>query len=148
MTIRIYCPACRTPFDVDDSLAGEKGLCPSCGTKFTIRRPDPAGGFNQPPGIIPGVPFGELPPESKPCGLGITLAVALMASFAGAVIWAFRTYPAGSTPPHVLSFLGNCHPMILHLPIGMLLGGLALDLLGGRGRVHSGAVTWLLWLTL
>lgn len=49
MTIRIYCPACRTPFEVDDSHAGEKGLCPSSQTKFTIRKAEaPPTGQTQP----------------------------------------------------------------------------------------------------
>ncbi len=149
MTIRIYCPACRTPFDVDDSLAGEKGLCPSCGTKFTIRRPDPAiGNARSPGGLGLDVPAPVLPPESKPCGLGITLAVAIMAAYGGAMIWLFRTYPASSALPPALKFLGNCHPLMLHLPIGMLMGAVVLDVFGGRGRVHSGAVSWLIWLTL
>ena len=39
MTFRVYCPSCRTPFDVDESLAGEKGLCPSCQTSFRIELP-------------------------------------------------------------------------------------------------------------
>ena len=147
MTIRIYCPACRTPFDVDDSLAGEKGLCPSCNTKFTIRRPEaPSTGHTHALGLSSGASM--LPPEPRPCGLAVTLAMALLGAFGGALIWAFSAYPAGSMPPNYFQVMGKCHPMVLHLPIGMLLGALVLDFFGGRGRVHSGAVTWLLWLTL
>jgi uncharacterized membrane protein len=148
MTIRIYCPACRTPFDVDDSLAGEKGLCPSCGTKFTIRRPDPASGHTQPLGLSSAGSYGGVGPESKPAGLRVAVAVTIMAAFGGALIWAFRAYPAGSKPPHFMEVLGICHPMLLHLPIGMLLGALALDLFTGRGRVNTAAVTGLLWFSL
>src|SRR5882724_2566259 len=119
MTIRIYCPACRTPFDVDDSLAGEKGLCPSCGTKFTIRRPDPATGSTHPLALS-GASSGGLPPETRPCGLGVTLAVVIMAAFGAALIWVFKAYPAGSKAPKVLEVYGHSHPMLLHLPIGML----------------------------
>src|SRR5687768_4996843 len=100
MIIRIYCPACRTPFDVDDSLAGEKGLCPSCATKFTIRRPDPpASGHTHPLGLSSAGSSG-LPLESHSCGLAVTMAVALLGAFSGAMIWAFSAYPAASTPPH------------------------------------------------
>lgn len=147
MTMRIYCPACRTPFDVDDSLAGEKGMCPSCENKFTIRRPEsslpPAATLV--PGSIAGAP---LPVEEKPCALAATLAVVVMAAYGGAMIWAFTAYPQGSTPPRIFQVGGMFHPVLLHLPIGMLLAALPLDFFGGRGRVHSGAVTWLLWLSL
>jgi len=153
MTIRIYCPACRTPFDVDDSLVGEKGLCPGCQTKFTIRKPEaPPTGQTQPLGTGLGLLTGgggaaeEL--EGRPCGLGVTMAVTVMAAYGGAMVWAFQAFPAGSTPPPQWAVLGMTHPMLLHLPIGMLLGALALDFLGGRRRPHRGAVTWLLWLTL
>jgi uncharacterized membrane protein len=97
---------------------------------------------------LSGGAFGGLPQEARPAGLGITLAVLIMAGFGGAIIWAFRAFPSGSKPPHFMEVLGICHPMLLHLPIGMLLGSLVLDLFGGRGRIHSTAVTWLLWLSL
>ncbi|HWB03225.1 MAG TPA: c-type cytochrome domain-containing protein [Verrucomicrobiales bacterium] len=148
MTIRIYCPACRTPFDVDDSLAGEKGLCPSCATKFTIRRPDPATELTHPLGLSSAATAG-IPLESKPCGLPITMAVAVLCAFGGALIWAFSAFPAGTkNVPPLLDLGGKFHPVFLHLPIGMLIGTIALDLFGGGRKVHSGAVTWLLWFTL
>lgn len=149
MTIRIYCPACRTPFDVDDSLVGEKGLCPSCRTKFTIRKPEaPPTGNTQPLGIGLGGLAGAVPPEARPCGLAVTMALMVMGAYGGAMVGLFQAFPAGSTPPKELAILGMSHPMLLHLPIGMLLGAVVLDFCGGRGRAHSGAVTWLLWLTL
>jgi mono/diheme cytochrome c family protein len=150
MTIRIYCPACRTPFDVDDSLVGEKGLCPSCQSKFTIRKPDPPStGQTHALGTALGAgATSALPPEAKPCGLAVTMAVLIMAAYGGAMAWVFKAFPAGSVPPKQLEVLGITHPMLLHLPIGMLIGALVLDFFGGRGKVHSTAVTWLLWLTL
>ena len=145
MNIRIYCPACRTPFDVDDSLVGEKGMCPSCQTKFTIRKPDGPAFNTQQLQSSGGAP---LAPEPKSCGLGITLAVAVLGAYAGGLIYMFEKFPVDSKLPEALKLAGMMHPLVLHLPIGILIGALLLDFLGGRNRVHSAAVTFLLWLTV
>lgn len=36
MPIALECPACRTPFQVDDSCAGRTGTCKHCGGKVTV----------------------------------------------------------------------------------------------------------------
>lgn len=147
MTMRIYCPACRTPFDVDESLAGEKGMCPSCNARFTIVRPDtvPAGSTGGLSAVREPL---TLPVEGRSCGLGVTLSITLLAAYGGGLIWAFKTYPQGSEAPRLLEVAGMFHPALLHMPIGLLFAALGLDFFGGRRRAHSGAVTVLLWLTL
>jgi mono/diheme cytochrome c family protein/uncharacterized membrane protein len=147
MTFRVYCPSCRTPFDVDESLAGEKGLCPSCQTSFRISWPTdsrlhalaPAPAESPPPPATT-VPFlrGQL-----------TVAALGLCGYLASVFTLFRFLPRdeGFKAPEWVPVLGNFHPLILHLPIGLILGAVVLDALSGKARRHAGAVTALLWIS-
>lgn len=145
MTFRVYCPSCRTPFDVDESLAGEKGLCPSCQTSFRIELP----AERQAHALSPA-PAGSPTESGIPFLRGqIALAALGLASYAGAVFALFRFLPRDKAfkAPEWVPVLGNFHPLILHLPIGLILGAVVLDALSGKARRHSGAVTALLWIS-
>src|SRR5262245_682739 len=41
---------------------------------------------------------------------------------------------------HALELFGRLHPLLLHLPIGLLLGALVLELSASRGKVGRGAL--------
>ncbi len=68
--------------------------------------------------------------------------------FGALLVAAFRVFPQGVPLPPVLQLGGKFHPLILHLPIGMLYGAVLLECLTGPLRRHDAAVTLLLWLTL
>lgn len=146
MTFRIHCPACSAPFDIDENLVGEKGLCPSCQTRFIITRPAGADGRTTQPMALTGAP--EFVP-AKPIWLPMTVALLLAAAFGWAFAWAFQQYPLGTgiKAPREITVPGRLHPIILHLPIGFLIGALVLEIFTGKKRRHASAVTWLLWLS-
>jgi len=75
-------------------------------------------------------------------------ATAIFLLFALVLAGCFLKYPAGSTPPWGLAAAGLFHPLLLHLPIGLLLGALGVEICTGPQRRHDGAVTLLLWLGL
>ncbi|MES2708556.1 MAG: c-type cytochrome domain-containing protein [Verrucomicrobiota bacterium] len=77
-----------------------------------------------------------------------TAAALVFTAFAAALISFFIIFPQGSAVPLAVKVSGNFHPLILHLPIGMLLGAVVLDIFNGPGRRHESAVNWLLWLGL
>ncbi|RYD32895.1 MAG: hypothetical protein EOP86_14650 [Verrucomicrobiaceae bacterium] len=74
-------------------------------------------------------------------------AAVAFAAFAAVLTAAFVLYPQGSGIPLGLKVAGDFHPLLLHLPIGMLLGAVVLDLFNGPERRHESAVNWLLWLS-
>ena len=145
MTFRVYCPSCRTPFDVDESLAGETGLCPSCQTSFRIELP-----AEPQTHALSAATAADPNPSGIPFLRGqIALAALGLAGYAGAVFALFRYLPRDKAfkAPEWVPVLGNFHPLILHLPIGLILGAVVLDFLSGKARRHSGAVTALLWIS-
>lgn len=146
MTFRIHCPACSAPFDIDENLVGEKGLCPSCQTRFIITRPAGADGRTTQPMAPGGAP--DFVP-AKSIWLPMTLALLIAAAFGWAFAWVFQQYPLGTgiKAPREITVPGRLHPIILHLPIGFLIGALVLEVFTGKKRRHSSAVTWLLWLS-
>lgn len=73
-------------------------------------------------------------------------ATVLFALFAAALAASFVGYPQGAPLPPILLLGGKFHPLILHLPIGVLLGAVLLELFNGPLRRHDAAVTFLLWL--
>ena len=75
-------------------------------------------------------------------------ATVLFLLFGAAVTAAFVLFPQGSPLPPILQLTGKFHPLILHLPIGMLLGAALLECVTGPLRRHDAAVTALLWLGL
>lgn len=50
---------------------------------------------------------------------------------------------------HVLHFLGRTHPLVLHLPIGLLFGSVTLEIVALRARtpLPDSVTRWLGWLT-
>ncbi len=73
-------------------------------------------------------------------------AIILFALFAAALTAAFVKFPQGAPLPPFLILSGKFHPLILHLPIGMLVGAVLLECFTGPLRRHDAAVTLLLWL--
>ena len=73
-------------------------------------------------------------------------AILLFALFAAALTAAFVKFPQGAPLPPFLILSGKFHPLILHLPIGMLVGAVLLECVTGPLRRHDAAVTLLLWL--
>ncbi|MES2466096.1 MAG: c-type cytochrome domain-containing protein [Verrucomicrobiota bacterium] len=73
-------------------------------------------------------------------------AILLFALFAAALTAAFVKFPQGAPLPPFLNLSGKFHPLILHLPIGMLVGAVLLECVTGPLRRHDAAVTLLLWL--
>ena len=65
---------------------------------------------------------------------------------AAALTLLFLNFPRGSVLPPVLTLASKFHPIILHLPIGLLLGAAILELCNGPLRRHDAALTLLLWL--
>ena len=116
MNIRIDCPECQAPCNVDDSLVGEKGLCPGCGARFVIPQGTdaaPASPQTPAPAVLP-VQSGE----SRVWQILLSLAVA--GGYAASVWWLLRTQPHGVTAGREISVAGGLHPLLLHLPIGLL----------------------------
>ena len=144
MSLRVYCPACRTPFDVDASLVGEKGLCPSCGTQFVIEQAA-APSRSAPATTTDAAATTEAPGR----GGQIFLAALGLIGYAAGVVWCFQTFPRtpGFRAPEWVDVIGNFHPLILHLPIGLVLGAAVLEVFTGSVRRHSQAVRALLWLS-
>jgi uncharacterized membrane protein len=58
----------------------------------------------------------------------------------------FWKFPQGSVLPPILTLASKFHPIILHLPIGLLMGAAVLELCNGPLRRHDAALTLLLWL--
>ena len=75
-------------------------------------------------------------------------ATFLFLLFAAALTAAFLVFPQGVALPPFLQLAGKFHPLILHLPIGVLLGAVLLECFTGPLRRHDAAVTFLLWLGL
>lgn len=73
-------------------------------------------------------------------------AIILFALFAAALTAAFVKFPQGAPLPAFLNLAGKFHPLILHLPIGVLVGAVLLECFTGPLRRHDAAVTLLLWL--
>ena len=73
-------------------------------------------------------------------------AILLFVLFAAALTAAFVKFPRGAPLPPFLILAGKFHPLILHLPIGMLVGAVLLECFTGPLRRHDAAVTLLLWL--
>jgi hypothetical protein len=144
--IRTYCPTCRTPFDVDEGLIGEKGLCPTCSSRFLIARPDsgssrPDGKTTQP--LHAASASSDAVEPAPKSAWGIVLAFLLAAGMGGAFYWV-RTRSLPHSLDRWTEFFGNLHPLIIHLPVAIIL---LIPLLGMfRGR-HSNdsAVRVLLW---
>ena len=78
----------------------------------------------------------------------IIAASILILLFAAALTAAFMLFPQGTPLPPLLQLTGKFHPLILHLPIGMLIGAVLLECCTGPLRRHDAAVTLLLWLGL
>ena len=141
MNARVSCPSCLKPFDVDASMEGEQGLCPACGTRFTIERPVPV--------VAQAVAAAGAEAAAGPSRKGwITLAGLGLAGYAAAVFYCFRFLPRteGFHAPAWVEVVGNFHPLVLHLPIGLVLGVVFLEVMGGKKRTFTAAVTALLWL--
>ena len=73
-------------------------------------------------------------------------ATILFLLFATSLTAAFMFFPQGTPLPPILQLTGKFHPLILHLPIGMLIGAVLLECFTGPLRRHDAAVTMLLWL--
>ncbi len=73
-------------------------------------------------------------------------AVVAFVLFVVALGLCFGQFPRGTVLPLELSVAGKFHPLVLHLPIGILLGAALLELVTGPLRRHDAAVTFLLWL--
>lgn len=75
-------------------------------------------------------------------------ACLVFAAFVATITTLFVRLPIGGPVPLAAKAAGNFHPLLLHLPIGMLSAAVILDLFTGRGRRHDSAVNWLLWMGL
>ncbi|MBP7949743.1 MAG: hypothetical protein KA004_08815 [Verrucomicrobiales bacterium] len=149
--IRTHCPTCRTPFDVDEGLVGEKGECSNCGSKFYITRPDPGttrpdGKTTQPMNAEPDSRTATPAPD-KPVVFPAFLAT-LIAGGTGYAYWHLRNRPAPAFLDGWEDFLAMAHPLAVHFPVAAILLVALLGIVGGRKRLHDGAIRWLLWINL
>ncbi len=151
--LRVFCPSCKTPFDVDQGLLGQKGLCPTCGAKFIISsqggpQTAPEASTTQPiASPVPVITNDE--PASSPSGasrMGL-LGTLVVAAIVGGGYWAVSN---GKIPSSKwLTFSGELHPMLVHFPAALIPALALLQLLGGKSAQDGAGLRMtriLLWL--
>lgn len=141
------CPSCSAEFEIGKELEGKYGKCSSCSKTFLLPKSHAVKSRDR------------QVTQRRPSGLSAFMAILLTAGF-GAGVWGlFRYLPIGKTVEDGISmesavggwlpFLGNLHPLLLHLPIGLILvtGLLEIFSLKKRREVLAPAITTLLWLS-
>ncbi len=77
----------------------------------------------------------------------IALSLLSLAAYAGGVWWLVDAYPHGIKAQKPLLITGGLHPLVVHMPIGILFAALGLEMLSGKSRRFATAVNWLLWMS-
>lgn len=146
--IRTHCPTCRTPFDVDEGYIGEKGLCPTCGSKFLITRPDSGSsrldGQTTQPMNATETSSAEPNAPARP-----TLPAILGLLLGGLFGWGFYYVRTHSLPESLASWkelIAEMHPLFVHFPVAAVILVAMLGVLDARK--HHSAIRWMLWINL
>jgi uncharacterized membrane protein/uncharacterized Zn finger protein (UPF0148 family) len=148
--LRVFCPTCKTPFDVDNGLIGQKGLCPTCGAKFIISKTSAEPIKERAATTQPIVDSEQTPATTKaakatvsekPKGLGLAL---LLAAGTAAAYWALASGKVAES--RWLSFAGELHPMIIHFPAALIPTLAAVQVFGGNSEGQTRVTRVLLWL--
>lgn len=151
--IQLKCPRCEAAFKVPPDAAGREAKCPSCAAEFLL-----------PVGLSEGPSVGAMPVASdavaEPVGRGggwtFLLALVFVAAAAAGMWWvreaALAPTTEGFQPVESIwaQFVGRFHPLVVHLPIGVVLLALMIEslrLLTRRAEWLVPAMTMVLWVS-
>lgn len=151
--IQLKCPRCEAAFKVPADAAGREAKCPSCAAEFLL----PLGMAGGPsPTAEPAASDTVVEPVKRRGGWGFLLALLFAAAAATGMWWvreaALAPTVEGFQPVESIwaQFVGRFHPLVVHLPIGVIVLAALIEglrLLSRRAEWLVPAMTLVLWVS-